>query len=166
MKTKRLVVEQNMVVGFEYALWDVDGQLLDSSEDEGTLYYIHGHGQIIPGLEAALAGMTLEDEQQVVVEPELAYGEYDPDAKETVPLDVFPDDMELELGMTIDLYDEETDAAVEATVAEIRADEVLLDLNHPLAGETLRFSVRIVELRAATREELDHGHVHVPGHEH
>ena len=166
MDTEQRVVDRNMVVGLEYALWDVDGQLLDSSEDEGPLYYIHGHGQIIPGLEAALAGMALEDEQQVVVEPELAYGEYDPDAMEVVPLDVFPEDMELELGMSIDLYDEEADATVEATVAEIRADDVLLDLNHPLAGETLRFMVRIVELRPATRDEIDHGHVHVPGHEH
>jgi FKBP-type peptidyl-prolyl cis-trans isomerase SlyD len=161
-----LVVADAMVVRLDYTLTLTDGDVYDSSADSGPLEILQGQGQIIAGLEEALYGMAVGEEKDVVVTPDYAYGEYDPDAVQLLPKDVFPPDMELEPGMAIDLYDEEADEEVEAYVAEIQRDGVLIDFNHPLAGETLTFHVKIVGLRPATPEEIDHGHVHGSEHYH
>jgi FKBP-type peptidyl-prolyl cis-trans isomerase SlyD len=161
-----LVVADAMVVRLDYTLTLTDGDVYDSSADSGPLEILQGQGQIIAGLEEALYGMAVGEEKDVVVTPDYAYGEYDPDAVQLLPKDVFPPDMELEPGMAIDLYDEEADEEVEAYVAEIQRDGVLIDFNHPLAGETLTFHVKIVGLRSATPEEIDHGHVHGSEHYH
>lgn len=163
MNKSNLVVADDMVVRLDYTLTLSDGEVYDSSEDAGPLEYLQGHGQIIPGLEEALAGMHVGDEKEVVVTPEYGYGEYDPEAMQTLPRDMFPAEMELEEGMTIDLYDEEADEEIEAVVAEIDDDSIVVDFNHPLAGETLTFHVKIVGVRQATREEIEHGHVHGDG---
>lgn len=161
-----LVVADAMVVRLDYTLTLSDGDVYDSSADSGPLEFLQGQGQIIAGLEESLYGMVVGEAKEVVVTPDYAYGEYDPDAVQLLPNDVFPPDMELEPGMAIDLYDEEADEEVEAYVAEIQRDGVLIDFNHPLAGETLTFHVKIVGLRPATPEEIDHGHVHGAEHEH
>ena len=152
-------VTNGVVVKLEYTL-QVEDELVESTDDEGPIEFLQGFGEIIPGLEEALYGMAVGDEKDVEVEPEAGYGEYDADAFEEVPLEIFPDSMDLSLGMPVELYDEDADETVEGYIAEIRTDTVLVDLNHPLSGETLSFHVKVVGLRAATPEELDHGHAH------
>jgi FKBP-type peptidyl-prolyl cis-trans isomerase SlyD len=157
------VVEHGMVVSLDYSL-HVDDELVESTEEDGPIAFLQGYEEIIPGLEQAIYGMRVGQEKDVTVEPEDGYGEYDPEAFEEVPLSIFPDDMELGLGMPVELYDEDTDETVDGYISEIRTDNALVDLNHPLAGETLYFHVKVVAVRQATAEELAHGHVH-DGHE-
>jgi len=160
------VVKDDFVVSLAYELRDGEGEMIDSAGDDTPLEFIQGYGQIIPGLEQGLYGMAVGDEKDVVVEPEDAYGIYDSEASHVAPLDMFPEGMELEIGLPVDVYDEETDEPTEAYVADIFDDGVLLDFNHPLAGETLHFHVKVVGLRDATLEEIDHGHVHGEDTEH
>ncbi len=161
---QKQIVERGMVVSLEYSL-HIDEELVESTEDEGPIEFLQGYQEIIPGLEKAVAGMSVGQSKEVIVEPEDGYGEYDDDAVEEVPLDIFPDDMDLSLGMPVELYDEEADETVEGYVSEVRTDTVLVDLNHPLAGETLTFRIKVIGLRAATAEELEHGHAHDEGHD-
>ena len=166
MTKQSLVVADDLVVRLDYTLTLSDGEIYDSSEDSGPLEYLQGHGQLIPGLEQALYDMAVDEEKDVVVTPDVGYGEYDSDAVQELPLDMFPPNMELEKGMSIDLYDEDADEEIEATIENVGDDTVTVDFNHPLAGETLNFHVRIVGIRPATPEELDHGHAHADGHSH
>jgi len=160
----QLSVEKDVVVSLEYVLRLDDGEVVDASEGE-PLEYLHGYGQIIPGLEKALVGLTLGDSKKVVVPPKEAYGDMNMEAFEIVPRSMFPDDLELEEGLQLSLRDAETNEPFAASVAEVREKEVMLDFNHPLAGETLHFDVKIPALRRATEEELAHGHAHGPdGH--
>jgi FKBP-type peptidyl-prolyl cis-trans isomerase SlyD len=153
-------VAEGVVVGLDYTLRLDSGEVVDSSEEGSPLFYLHGHGQIIPGLERELMGLTVGDEKEVTVAATDAYGEIDEDGFQMVPLDIFPDDLELEPGMLLHLRDAQTDEPIDAIVDEILPEGVILDFNHPLAGETLYFKVKISALRAATTEELDHGHAH------
>ena len=166
MTKQSLVVADDLVVRLDYTLTLGGGEVYDSSEESGPLDYLQGHGQLIPGLEQALYDMAVGDEKDVVVTPDLAYGEYDPEAVQELPRDMFPPEMELESGMAIDLYDEDAEEELEATVEDVDDDTVVVNFNHPLAGETLNFHVRIVGIRPATPEELDHGHAHADGHSH
>ena len=154
------------VVSFHYTLSLDDQEIVDSSEGEEPLEYLHGYNQIISGLEKALEGMVADEEKDVVVSPGDAYGDIDPDAFKAMPLESFPADLELEPGMGFHMRNVETDELVEVFVSEIRQDDVLLSFNHPLAGETLHFHVQLVDVRPATSEELAHGHAHGAGHEH
>jgi FKBP-type peptidyl-prolyl cis-trans isomerase SlyD len=166
MTKQSLVVADDMVVKLDYTLSLSNGEVYDSSEDSGPLEYLQGHGQLIPGLEEALYDMAVGDEKDVVVTPDVGYGEYDAEAVQSIPRDIFPAEMELEPGMAIDLYDEDADEEVEAYIAEVDGNTVVVDFNHPLAGETLNFHVKIAGIRAATPEEIDHGHAHDDGHVH
>jgi FKBP-type peptidyl-prolyl cis-trans isomerase SlyD len=166
MTQQSLVVADDLVVRLDYTLTLSSGEVYDSSAESGPLEYLQGHGQLIPGLEEALYDMAVGEEKDVVVTPDVAYGEYDPEAIQEIPRDIFPAEMELEAGMSIDLYDEDADEELEATIEEVDEETVLVNFNHPLAGETLNFHVRITGLREATPEELDHGHAHGNGHSH
>jgi FKBP-type peptidyl-prolyl cis-trans isomerase SlyD len=159
MADTKLTVIDGLVVGLDYTLRLDDGEIIDSSTGQEQLEFLQGRGQIIPGLEQALYGMAVEDEKDVVVAPADGYGEQDPDAFELVARDVFPSDLDLKPGMGLRMLDD-SGRALEAYVVEVRPEEVVLDLNHPLAGETLHFHVKIAALRPATSEELAHGHVH------
>jgi FKBP-type peptidyl-prolyl cis-trans isomerase SlyD len=156
-------VVNEVVVQLEYTLRLDDGEIVESTDEDGPIEFLQGAGEIIPGLEQALYGMHVGEAKEVSVDPEQGYGEYDAEAYEVVPLDIFPDDVDLELGMPVELYDEENDETLEGFVTEVRTDSVLLDMNHPLAGETLFFTVKVVGVRPATPEELAHGHAHVDG---
>lgn len=158
--SETLKVKDGVVVTLDYTLRLDDGEVIDSSVDEGPLEYLHGYGQIIPGLEKAMAGLGVDDHKTVVVPPGEAYGDVDMEAFEIVPRSMFPDDLELEEGLELSLRDVETDEPFDATIAEIREKEVMLDFNHPLAGETLHFEIHISAIREATAEELTHGHAH------
>lgn len=164
--TQTQTVASDMVVGLHYSLQLEDGQSVDSSEGLEPLYFLQGHGQIIPGLEQELYGMAVGDEKRVVVAPENGYGEYREDAKQVIDRDEFPPEVELEVGTPVELYDPESGETVDAFIAEIGDEEIELDFNHPLAGQVLHFDVQIAEVRSATASEMDHGHVHHPGHHH
>ncbi len=160
----RTVVD-DLVVSLDYTLKLEDGEVVDSSEGTEPLEFLQGHDQIVPGLEKELYGMSVGDEKEVVVAPADAYGERDDDDVEWMERDAFPPDLDLETGMALHVQDESGQTMV-AYIAEIKPDGVLLDFNHPLAGETLFFQVKIAGLRSATPEEIAHGHAHGPNHHH
>jgi FKBP-type peptidyl-prolyl cis-trans isomerase SlyD len=157
-------IEKNRVVQIHYTLKDDQGEILDSSIDHDPLPYIHGVGALIPGLEKELLGKVAGDKFTTVIAPADGYGVYDEDQVFQVSADGFEEDDELELGMQVQI-DTENGPAV-GTVTEIEGEEVTIDLNHPLAGVSLHFEVEVVEVRAATKQELDHGHVHSGGAHH
>ena len=165
MANNELTVVDGLVVSLDYTLSLDGGQVIDSTSGETPLNFLQGAGQIIPGLEKALYGMAVGDEKEVAVDPVEGYGKKNPEAFEAIPRQAFPADLELFVGMGLQLQTESGQEIV-AYVADIRPEEVLLDLNHPLAGETLFFQVRIAELRPATSEELAHSHAHDSDHAH
>lgn len=154
-----------MVVSLDYTLRTDSGDVIDSSADGEPLLFLQGAGQIIPGLEQALYGMTMGEEKQVTVAPADGYGEMDPEGVQFFPASAFPAEMALEVGMALQAQDN-SGHAYTVYVSEIQDDGVLLDFNHPLAGETLHFQTKIAGLRPATDEELSHGHAHAHGHSH
>ncbi|NPV67626.1 MAG: peptidylprolyl isomerase [Anaerolineae bacterium] len=155
-------IQDGLVVSVQYTLKLDDGEIIDESTADDPLLYLHGADNIIPGLERALTGMAVNETKHVTVAPADAYGEYDEDALESFPLGFFPEDLELEPGLMLDMSDENGNL-FEATIVDVNDDEVLVDFNHPLAGETLHFDVKVLALREATPEELAHGHPHLPG---
>jgi FKBP-type peptidyl-prolyl cis-trans isomerase SlyD len=165
MSIESEMVLKDAVVSLDYTLRLEDGEVIDTSEGREPLEFLQGHGQIIPGLEQALYGMKVGDERQVEVPPADGYGEHSSEAFQLVEHSVFPPDMALEVGMGLQMHDGEGNQMI-AYVSEVREDGVMLDFNHPLAGQTLFFDVKIAGLRPATPEELDHGHVHGEHHHH
>ena len=151
-------VAKDVVVSLEYTL-TVDGEVVDSSEENGALDYIQGQGNIIPGLEKELEGMKLGESKKVLVKAKDAYGEYDPEALEEIPVDEFPEDIPMEVGVELAVEDDEG-MPMSAVIEAVDKDYVTLNFNHPLAGKDLSFDVKISGIRAATAEELEHGHVH------
>jgi FKBP-type peptidyl-prolyl cis-trans isomerase SlyD len=158
-------ISENKVVQMHYELKNNEGQTLDSSKDKPPLAYIHGKGNIIPGLEKELLNKTKGDKIKTVIAPAEAYGVKDDQKIFKVAKKQFQGDGEIQIGMQIQA---ETDGRMEVgTIEGIEGDDVTLNFNHPLAGETLHFDVEVVEVRDATKEELDHGHVHGEGgHDH
>ncbi len=149
----------------EYTLW-VDGEVIDSSDGVGPLEFLTGHGNIISGLEREMIGMKLDESKEVQVAPAEAYGEYDLDAFMDMPRSDFPEDLDLEQGLELNMTDEEGHGHY-ARVENVTADSARLNFNHPLAGKELKFRVKVVGLRGPTDEELDHGHAHTGGeHQH
>ncbi|MCS6843576.1 MAG: peptidylprolyl isomerase [Caldilineales bacterium] len=166
MTTQPLTVRDGMVVTLDYTLRRENGEIIDTSVGREALEYLQGAGQIIPGLEQALYGMVVGEERRVVVAPEDAYGEVDPEAVHLIPHSAFPPGMEVEPGMVLQVRNQYGEVS-QAWVADVQPEGVVLDFNHPLAGMTLYFDAKIVGLRPATPEELIHGHVHgAGGHEH
>ena len=147
-------VERNSVVSLTYKLLDADGKLLEASEQ--PVEYLHGgyHG-IFPLVEAALAGKSVGDQCEVRLEPEDAFGDYDAEMVHVEPRDKFPENVAV--GMQFEGQSEGAGEAVIYTVTDIAEDKVVVDGNHPLAGQTLRFSCTVTEVRAATAEEITHG---------
>jgi FKBP-type peptidyl-prolyl cis-trans isomerase SlyD len=151
-------VEDGQVVGIEYTL-HVDGELVDQNEEDEPLEFIQGTGDVIGGLEQALYGMVVGESKKVVVSAENGYGDRDLEAFVEVPRDQFPDEIPMEVGVELQVKNDEGDELM-ARIDTITKDTVKLDFNHPLAGKELHFDVKIASLRPATEEELDHGHVH------
>ena len=152
-------VAKNKVVSIHYTLKTGAGDLIDSSEGDEPLSLLWGAGQVVEGLEKALAGRAVGEKLQVEVSPEDGYGPRTSTGQRSVPSAAFPEGVEVEEGMCFDVEDD--DGNVETFwVVEVLEDEVVIDLDHPLAGETLNFAVEIVNVRDATAEEIDHGHAH------
>jgi FKBP-type peptidyl-prolyl cis-trans isomerase SlyD len=159
-----MTIENNHVVKFHYTVSDEDGVKLDTSEGKDPLTYLHGANNIIPGLEAALAGKSQGDTLSVNIPPEQAYGEHLEQLVENVPKDAFQG-AELAVGMRFEAQTNQ--GPISVVVTHIEGDTVTVDGNHPLAGKALNFDVSIEEIRDATAEELEHGHAHgVGGHQH
>jgi len=152
-------VEKDLVVSMHYSLRDDDGTLLDSSEGKDPLQFIFGNGMIIPGLERALEGKQAGDSLEVAVAPADGYGEYDDKRVISVEKSQFQDGTDIRLGMQVQASDPEGGTLV-FSVTSVEGESVTLDGNHPLAGRALNFSVSVEDVRKATSEELDHGHVH------
>ena len=156
-------ITDKAAVSIHYTLTNPGGEQLDSSVGDEPLLYLHGMGNIIPGLEAALAGKSVGDKFNVSIEPAQAYGEIDPDMVQVVSKRMF-EGMELEIGMQF--HADVNHGSGIITVTEIDGDDVTVDGNHPLAGETLIFAVEVMDVRPATADELAHGHVHGAGCNH
>jgi FKBP-type peptidyl-prolyl cis-trans isomerase SlyD len=159
-------VGKGSVVSVDYELHLGDGKVVDASAPGSPLSYIHGEGQIVPGLELALEGLAAGEAKEVVVAPEDGYGERDARGLQEVPRTAFPSGVEPQTGMEL-MAEGPQGQTVPFVVREVKPETVVIDLNHPLAGRTLHFAVTIREVRTATAEELSHGHVHGPhGHGH
>lgn len=146
-------ITDKLYVAFDYKLTLDSGEEVDSSAEGQPLGFITGSGQIIPGLEKAMMGMTVGDSVEISVESEDAYGQVNPDLFQDVPRSQFPGDMELQTGMTFQAQGPHGPMVI--SVKEVKDENtVVIDLNHPLAGKTLHFDIHIVEVREPTPEEL------------
>lgn len=155
-------IANGTVVSIDYKLHLGDGKVVDASEPGEPLTYLHGEGQIVPGLERELEGLGVGDARKVVVPPAEGYGDRNPQGLQPVERKAFPDDVKLEAGLELSAVGPDGEV-VPFVVHEVKGDTVVVDLNHPLAGKTLHFDVTIREVRTPTAEELEHGHAHGPG---
>ena len=162
--TDELKVDDGQVVSMHYTL-RVDDQVVDSSKGKEPLQFIQGMGHIIAGLEHQLYDMKIGEKKDVVVAPKDGYGETDPEAFMDVPRDSFPPDVPLTLGTELELRDQ-SDQPAYARIDEVTDKNVRLNMNHPLAGKELHFSIQITNLRPASDDEVSHGHVHSEEHSH
>jgi FKBP-type peptidyl-prolyl cis-trans isomerase SlyD len=157
-------IARDKVVAIDYTLSDAQGGVIDSSKGQEPLHYLHGSGNIIPGLEKALEGKSAGDTIKVTVPPEQGYGVHDPLLVQDVPRAAFGK-AKVEEGMQFRAEGKNAGSRM-VTVVNVQPDSVRIDANHPLAGKTLHFDVKVVAVREATKEELSHGHVHGPGGHH
>ncbi len=157
-------IAENTAVSIHYTLTNDQGEVLDSSNGGDALVYLHGSGNIISGLEAALLGKKVGDKFNVRIEPEDAYGVLTDDMVQIISKDMFEGIDQIEVGMQF--HADVSYGSGVVTVVNIDGDNVTIDGNHPLAGEALTFDVEIIDVRPATQEELDHGHVHGAGCHH
>ena len=171
-----LTIQPNLHVTIDYELRDEEGDLLDASEAEDgeRIRYVHGYGMLGPGLEAALVGLRVGDEREVVVPADAGYGEYDENLVLDIERGQLPDPKAVEVGDEFVAESPEGDE-IAMSVLEVHDDRVVVDANHPLAGMTLRYFVKVREVRAATRDEIEraaadldeaHEHVHGPDCDH
>lgn len=156
-------VTKNTVVALTYELLDADGQLIEGSD--APIEYLHGgYDGIFPLVEQALSGKTVGESCRVRLEPEDAFGDYDEELVRMEPREKFPGN--LEVGMRFEGRGEESGTMIIYTVTDIAEEKVIVDGNHPLAGQTLHFACTVTGVRVATDEELAHGHVHGEGGHH
>lgn len=157
-------IADRRVASFNYTLTNDAGEVLDSSEGREPLSYLHGKGNIVPGLEKVMAGKKVGDKFKVEVKPEEGYGVHNPALVQVVPRDAFRGVDKLEPGMQ---FRAESDhGPMMVVVTQVTGDQVTVDGNHPLAGATLHFDIEVTEVRDASVEEVLHGHVHGAGGHH
>lgn len=161
-----MTVSQHKVVSIHYKVADADSaEVIDSSEGGEPMTYLHGARNIIPGLEQALEGKDVGDELEVTIAPQDAYGEHSEDQIQQVPIEAFKEMEKVEPGMVVTAQSDQ--GQVNLVVTEVDEATVTVDANHPLAGKSLKFDVRVDGVRDASEEEIEHGHVHgAGGHEH
>lgn len=151
-------ITSGKVVGLTYTLKNDAGQTVDQSNPDQPFQYLHGHHNIVPGLEKELDGLEVGAEKQVAVSPEEGYGAFNDQLVFRVPKANFPQEVEIRPGMQF--QSEGPQGAMVVTVFEVEDDIVTVDGNHPLAGQVLHFDVKIDSVRDATPVELEHGHAH------
>ena len=149
-------IAKDTVATIEYTVTNSDGKLIDTSKDRSPMTYLHGNGTIIPGVERALEGKSAGDSVKVVIPAADAYGEKDPNMVQSVPRENFGGIEDIKAGMQ---FRAQTPGGARiVTVVRVEGDTITIDANHPLAGQTLVFEATVVEARAATEDELAHGH--------
>jgi FKBP-type peptidyl-prolyl cis-trans isomerase SlyD len=153
-----MTIAKDRVAGFDYTLTGTDNAVIDSSEHTGPLFYLHGHENIIPGLENALEGRAEGERFSVTVPAEAAYGEWDKNLVIAVPLDRFPGSVGVREGMRFEA--ETPDGSRTVLVTGVNEKEAVLDANHPMAGMDLAFDIHIRSVREAFPAEKEHGHPH------
>jgi len=159
-----MTIQKDSVVTFHYTLKDHNGQLIDSSEGQAPMAYLHGAGNIVPGLEQALEGQDVGAHLEVTLTPDQAYGSYQPKLVQQLARKVF-EGATIEVGQRFQAQTQQGPRTV--VVTEVKGDLITIDGNHPLAGQTLHFTVDVAEIRESTAEERAHGHVHGEhGHHH
>lgn len=158
-------IAKNSVVSLNFELRDSEGNVLEKSEE--PVVYLHGgYDGIFPRVEEALHGKSVNDSVDIRLEPDDAFGEYDAELVRVEPRDMFPAE-NIEVGMQFEGGSDDSDDPVIYTVTEVTEDKVVVDGNHPLAGQALDFRCTVTDIRMASPEELAHGHVHGPhGHAH
>lgn len=154
-------ISDNKVVSIHYTLTNDKGEILDSSSRKDSLAYLHGNKNIISGLENELTGKEVGAKFIISIPPEEGYGISDEALLQVIPKNVFQGNEQIEAGMQFQAKSDESIQVV--TVIKVDGDKITVDGNHSLAGETLTFNVEVTEIREATEEELQHGHVHGPG---
>jgi len=157
-------IAQNSVVAMHYKLTDDDGKTIDSSEGRDPLHYLHGAGNIVPGLEKEMSGKKAGDKFEVKVSPEEGYGIRRDEMVQEIPKTAFKAEGELEIGMRFQA--QTPNGAQIFEITKIEGETITVDGNHPLAGQSLNFAIEVTEVREATQEEIEHGHVHGPGGHH
>ena len=157
-------IKKDSVVTFNYTLKDDAGEVIDSSSPGEPLAYLHGHGNLVPGLERELEGKNTGEKLTVKVAPADGYGELSKDLIQKVPRRSLKGIAKITVGMRLHAQTDQGTRAV--TVKAVTGDMVTIDGNHPLAGKNLNFDIDLVDVRDATEEELAHGHVHGPGGHH
>jgi FKBP-type peptidyl-prolyl cis-trans isomerase SlyD len=162
---KRIVqIAANTVVTLTYKLYSATGELIE--ETSAPISYLHGgHHGIFPGIEEALTGKKAGETCSVLLEPDDAFGEYDAELVRVETPDRFPDDVKVGMQFEEAVDDDESATRI-FTVTDIADGKIVVDGNHPLAGQRLRFDCRVLDVRGATPDELEHGHVHGPGAHH
>jgi FKBP-type peptidyl-prolyl cis-trans isomerase SlyD len=153
-------IAKNTIVTLTYQLSNLSGEVLEHSENaEEAISYLHGgYDGIFPTVEEALEGKKIGDTVQVTMEPEYAFGEFEPELIRTEPRNLFPESVAV--GMQFEGAAEGTDEYMLYTVTDMTDDTVVVDGNHPLAGQTLKFDCTIIDVRKATPDEITHEHAH------
>ena len=160
-----IMIKQNSVVSIAYTLTNQAGEVLDQAELVEPLLYLHGFENIIPGLERALEGLKPGDHKDVTVQPADGYGEEDPNLYVKVPISAFPKSAKIEVGASYRMESPDGDPMV-FTVQAVTGETIHMNGNHPLAGQVLNFKIEVINVREATKQELEHGHVHGAGGHH
>ena len=156
-------IGKNTVVSLKYQLFGTDGQLIEETEE--AVEYLHGgYGNMFPAVEKALEGRNVGETCRVRLTPDDGFGDYDADLVHVEPRDKFPDNVQI--GMQFEGQGNESGETLVYTVTDVADDKIVVDGNHPLAGQTLHFECTITDVRAASDEEMSHGHVHGPGGHH
>lgn len=160
------MIKEGTVVSLAYTLTDNAGEEIDKADKSEPFEYLHGVGQIVPGLEKALAGLLVGAKKKVQVSPAEGYGEVEPQLRTKASRNQFPPGADMQVGMRF-AAEVGPGQQIVFTVTEVKGEDIMLDGNHPLAGVTLNFDVEVLGIRAATAEEMSHGHAHGPdGHHH
>ncbi len=154
-------VRDGLVVGIDYTIKLPNGEAVDTTAGEEPVEILQGAGEIIQGLEKALYGMRVGEQKHVVVPPAEGFGEEpEEESQLSVPRDELPEEIEWQEGDEVYVQTEDAEGPEPAYVVAVNDDEIVLDMNHPLAGKTLDVDVVVRSLRPATEEELAHGHAH------
>jgi FKBP-type peptidyl-prolyl cis-trans isomerase SlyD len=157
-------IARNRVVTIDFTMFSEENEVLETSQDETPLVYMHGIGELPDGLEEELDGKQAGDEVNVTLSPAEAYGEYDASLVQAVPRDQFEDIEDIAVGMRFEAETDEGPRSVH--VIGLEDGGVIVDANEPYAGRTVRFEVKVLGVRQASADEIEHGHAHGPGCEH
>lgn len=160
-----LMIGQNSVVSMHYTLKNDAGEIMDSSEGQAPMVYLHGANNLIPGLEAELTGKTSGTSFSATIQPAEAYGEFSEGLIQVISKSMFDGVESIEVGMTF-VAQGEGGAQRQVRVTDVQGDDITIDANHPLAGQTLHFDVEVLKVREGTQQEIEHGHVHADGADH